>query len=255
MGRHASWACGQRWAKADRLFYSFSAKPELAPLGLTLVWDRSWPPGQAVRIRAKAVRSSQMGASAPNSPAAFRMEEQSAWATRGWQGSEKALDPFQAEFLAGMSAVGFALTGLHGKRAAEWRLLQTDRGSICGGVGEKSQREASGAEFGDAIAVAEKAGSVSRIGVAERAELLVVAGHKGGTGANSAGGFNDGAIDAKAELSHGVGFVDIRASEEFGSESAEDLLRGIENLAVVLAAAGDVEHTHENPSGLTRIES
>jgi hypothetical protein len=90
---------------------------------------------------------------------------------------------------------------------------------------------------------------VSRIGVAECAELLVVAGHEGGAGANSAGGLNDGAIHAETELRHGVGFVDIRASEELRSEIAEDLLGGIENAAVVLAASGDVEHTDENALG------
>jgi hypothetical protein len=90
---------------------------------------------------------------------------------------------------------------------------------------------------------------VSRIGVAKCAELLVVAGHEGGTGANSAGGLNDGAIDAETELRHGIGFVDIRASEELCSEIAEDFLGGIENAAVILAASGDVEHTDENALG------
>ena len=110
MGRHASWACGQRWAQADRLFYSFSAKPERSTSWFDAgVGWKVGPPGQAVRIKAKAVRSSQMGASSAKFPSGFQDGGTECLGSGGWHGGEKALDSIQSEFLAGMSAVGFAL--------------------------------------------------------------------------------------------------------------------------------------------------
>ncbi len=93
-------------------------------------------------------------------------------------------------------------------------------------MGKESQGQPSGSELGDSVAVAEKPGSVSSIGVAERTELLVVAGDKRRAGANAAGGLNDGAIDAKAEFGHGLGFVDVGAGKEFGPKLAKDFLCG-----------------------------
>jgi hypothetical protein len=65
----------------------------------------------------------------------------------------------------------------------------------------------------------------------------------------AAGVFDEAAIDAKVEFGHGLGFVNVRAGEQFGSEGAEDFLRGREKTAVLVAAAGNVEQAEEDALG------
>src|SRR5947209_13742454 len=87
------------------------------------------------------------------------------------------------------------------------------------------------------------------IGVAERAEGLVIAGDESGTGKASAGDLDKAAIQAKAELRHGFGLIDVGAGEEFCAAIAKNLLSGCENAAIVFATAGYVEQAKEDPFG------
>ena len=57
------------------------------------------------------------------------------------------------------------------------------------------------------------------------------------------------AIDAKTEFCHSVGFIDVGAGEKLDSSTAKDLLRGCEDAAVVVAAAGHVEQTKQHALG------
>ncbi len=124
--------------------------------------------------------------------------------------------------------------------------FHADGGSFGSGVRKQSQGQAAGTEIGDAVLIAKQSWRVSGVGIAERAELLVIAGEKGGARPDAGGTFDDGAIDAKAKFRHGVRFVDVPAREQLRSEVAKDSLRGSEDVAVVLAASGDVEQSKQN---------
>ena len=110
-------------------------------------------------------------------------------------------------------------------------------------------------KFGNAGVVAQKSRRVPGVGIAERAEPFVVAAEECGAGVNARRGFHDSAIEPKTERDHGFGFVDVGRRKEFGSEGAEDILRGRQNLLIVLAASGNIEQAKQNPLGLTRRES
>ncbi len=105
---------------------------------------------------------------------------------------EKLFDAVQAEFLAGQFAAALALDHSARNQQQSGTFLQADGGSFGSGVGKQSQRKTGRTEFGDPAAVAEKSGRVSGIGVAERAEFLVVAGDEGRAGADAAGRFRSG---------------------------------------------------------------
>src|ERR1700679_2290120 len=76
-------------------------------------------------------------------------------------------------------------------------------------MGKKAERQAGSNQFGDAGAVAEKAGAVSGVGVTEGAEALVIAADEAGAGADATRNFHDAAVEPKAEFSHGLGLVEI----------------------------------------------
>jgi hypothetical protein len=90
---------------------------------------------------------------------------------------------------------------------------------------------------------------MSGIGEAECAEFFVITGEESGTRVDPTADIDEAAIDVEAELGHGVGFVDVRRSEELGSEGSEGFLRGDEKAAVVFAAPGDIQQADENAFG------
>src|SRR5580704_14895645 len=144
-------------------------------------------------------------------------------------------DTLQAEFPTGMSVLPLAVDHSAGDEQQNGAFFQAHGWSIGGGVGEESERQASRSQVGDPIAVSKEAGRVSGVGVADGAELLVVAGDKGRTRADALRGFQYAAIDAKTKLRHGFGFVDVRTREELSSEVAKDFLCSGKDTAVVLA--------------------
>ena len=121
--------------------------------------------------------------------------------------------------------------------------LKSRRSEHRSGMGKQAKGKAGGSEFGDSGAVAEKPRRVSGIGVAERAEFLVVAGDEGGAGVNAAETSmrrrlmrRQSSVIASDSLMSG-------RRKQFGAEATEDLLSGIEDAAVVFAAPGDVQQT------------
>lgn len=162
---------------------------------------------------------------------------------------QELLDAVQAEFLGGMFVVTLAGDHSAGNQQQRGIFLKAYGGSIASGVGEESQREASRTEFDDAGMVAEQSWGVSGVGVAERAELLVVAGDESGTGVDAFAGVDKAAIDAKTELRHGIRFVEIRGREQLRSDVAKNMLRGCEDGTIVRAESGHVEQTKQNALG------
>src|SRR5580658_7023417 len=155
----------------------------------------------------------------------------------GRGGLEKLLDVFEIESLAGRSVVPRAVDYSARNQQQRGAFLHADGRSVAGGVGEESERQAGRSEFGDAAMVAKKAGCVSGIGVAECAELLVIAGDEGGAGVNGFGVVDESAIDAKTELGHGIGFIHVGMREKLGSGVAKDLLCDCEDRAVLVTSA------------------
>ena len=145
-------------------------------------------------------------------------------------GLQTFFDAVEAEFQV-FRFVIFALAFNDSARNQQNRcaFLQTYRGSVGGGVGKKSERQARGYELGNACAVAEKSRGVPGVGIAQRAKPLVVATDERRARVNPRGGFHQAAVEAKAKRGHGFRFVDIGPRKELGSESAKDLLRGRKN--------------------------
>src|SRR5229473_6511292 len=108
-------------------------------------------------------------------------------------------DARQAEFLAGTFVVALAGDQPARNQQQDGAFLQAYGGSIGGGVRKESERQASRTQLSDPVAVAEKSGSVSGVGVTKCAELLVVAGDEGRGGDDAARSFDEAAIDAKTQ--------------------------------------------------------
>jgi len=91
-------------------------------------------------------------------------------------GLEDILNPFEAETARMTIAVAFTVD--YSARYEEQRSLfgHAYRRGLAGCVGEESEGESRGRQFSDSRSVAEKAGGVSGIGVAQRSKLLVVTG-------------------------------------------------------------------------------
>ena len=159
---------------------------------------------QSVRSRASAVRSSHWGTSPPKAPAGIQDGGAEIRGAAGRGSLQELLDAVQAEFLGGMFVVTLAGNHSAGNQQQRGIFLKGHGGSIASGVGEESQREASRTEFDDAGMVAEQSWCVSGVGVADGAELLVVAGDESGTGVDAFAGVDKAAIDAKTELRHGI---------------------------------------------------
>src|SRR5580700_10590768 len=140
---------------------------------------------------------------------------------------KKLVDTSQAEFvfMVGLFVVALAADDSARNKQNSGTFFEADGGSVGGGVGEESQRQAGRAQFSDPATIAEKSGSVAGIGVAECAELFVVAGDESRAGTDAAGDFKEAAIEAQTEFRHGLGFVDVRAGEKLGSAGAKDFLR------------------------------
>ena len=124
-------------------------------------------------------------------------------------GLEDILNPFEAETARMTIAVAFTVD--YPARYEEQRSLfgHAYRRGLAGCVGEESEGESRGRQFSDSRSVAEKAGGVSGIGVAQRSELLVVTGNKGRARVDAAAHINQSTIDPKAKFGHGIGFVDV----------------------------------------------
>ena len=157
-----------------------------------------------------------MGKSPLRAPAAFRMDVQDGFSRTGRCVLQELMDTRQAEFglLVGLFVPALAADDSARNQQQGGTFLQADGGSVGSGMGEQSQGQAGRTEFRDSAAVAEKAGSVAGIGVAEGAELFVIAGDESRAGMDAAGGFDEAAIDAQTEFGHGVGFVDVGAARK-----------------------------------------
>src|SRR5271156_1799331 len=97
--------------------------------------------------------------------------------------------------------------------------------------------------------VAEKSGTVSRVGVAESPEALVIAADERRAGTDAAFNFHDAAVEPEAELGHGLGLVEILFAEQVAGQLVKNLLRGSENWLVILTASGDIEQPKQNAFG------
>jgi len=159
------------------------------------------------------------------------------------------VDALQSECFGRAIAVSLALDNATGDEQQDCTFFQADGRGLAGGVRKESQWKSGGSKFGDSSVIAEKGGSVPAIGVAEGAELFVIAADEGRAGVDALADVDQSAIEAEAEVGHGFGFVDIGAREGLCPNAAEDLLRGDEDAAVVLAASGDVEQADENALG------
>src|SRR5215469_15804286 len=113
-------------------------------------------------------------------------------------------------------------------------------------MGKQTKRKACGTELGDATGVTKKGRRVSGVGVAQGAELLVIAGKESGAGVGATTDFEEASINVEAEFCHGIGLIDVSGGEEFSADGAEDLLRGAEDVAVFLAAPGDIEQADQD---------
>jgi len=124
-------------------------------------------------------------------------------------GLEDILNPFEAETARMTIAVAFTVD--YSARYEEQRSLfgHAYRRGLAGCVGEESEGESRGRQFSDSRSVAEKAGGVSGIGVAQRSKLLVVTGNEGRARVDAAAHINQSTIDPKAKFGHGIGFVDV----------------------------------------------
>ena len=204
---------------------------------------------QAFRIKARAVRSSHKGRFAAEVAHGLQDRGAELLGAAGGGRLEKLFDGPQTEFLAALFVVALAFDHSARDEQQSRTFFHGHSGSVGSGVGKESEGQASGGEFGDSFGIAEKAGRMSGVGVAEGSELLVVAGDEGGARANAAGSLDNRAIDAKAKFSHGLGFVDVGAREELSTKVAEDLLSCGQDAAVILAAPGHVEQAKQNALG------
>ena len=166
-------------------------------------------------------------------------------ADRG-SGLKDFFDPVEAEGFRG--TVGVALTFHHSAGDDQERCASFEgyRRGFAGGVGKEAERKTGRWEFRDAGAVPKKARSMSRVGVAEGPESFVIARDEGGTRAWAGADFQEATIQAEAEFSHRIGFVDVGGREQFGPDIPEDLLGGGEDVAVFVATTSDVEHADED---------
>ena len=94
--------------------------------------------------------------------------------------------------------------------------------------------------------IANQARGMSRIRVAQGAELFVVAGDKRRTGVHSAADVDQPAIEAQAKVGHGIGFIDVWFGKELQPRGAKYLLRVVENVSVVFPASGDIKQADQN---------
>jgi hypothetical protein len=155
-------------------------------------------------------------------------------------------DACDAELLAGPVAVPLAGDYSSRNEQETGSLFQADGGSVGGCVGKESQGQASRIQLGDPIAVAEKSGGVSGVGVAKRAKLLVIASDESGAGADAARDLDEAAVDAKAEFGHGLRLVDVGAREKLGTRGAKGILRDGKDAAIVPVKSGEIEQTKQN---------
>jgi hypothetical protein len=87
---------------------------------------------------------------------------------------------------------------------------------------------------------------VSGVGVAERAELLVITADEGGARVDAFGSLDEATIEADTEFGHGVRLIDVGPGEQLDAAFTEDILRDGEEMCVVLAASGDVEQAEQD---------
>jgi hypothetical protein len=87
---------------------------------------------------------------------------------------------------------------------------------------------------------------MSGIGVAQRSELLVITGDESGTRVGAAAHIDQPSIDPKAQLGHGIGFVNVTRRKQLQSDGAEDFLRDDQEVPVVLAASANIEQPDQH---------
>jgi len=161
-------------------------------------------------------------------------------------GLKKLFDAFEAEFSPGSVVVGTALEYAAGDQEQCGAFLQPCSWRVKSRVRKQPKGEAGGGKLSNSSAVAEQSWCVSRVGVTQSAEFLVVASDESRAGAHAAGGFEKTVIEAETEFGDGVGFVEVLAREEFLARISEDLLRGGENAASFIAPSGGVEQAEQN---------
>src|SRR5215472_4998856 len=161
---------------------------------------RSWPLGGAQQGQSGAV----VGGGGMAGEFGDRVQDRGAQGLGAGRGSglEDLLNAIEAEVFGGAVGAAFALDHSAGDEEEGGALLEDCGGGVAGGVGEQAEREAGGGEFRDTGAVAEKGGSMSGVGVAESAELFVVAGDEGSAGVRAAADFEESAVQTEAELRH-----------------------------------------------------
>lgn len=118
--------------------------------------------------------------------------------------------------------------------------------SVASRVGEQAEGQPSGGQVSDAGCVAQQAGGVTGVGIADCTQIFVKAADEGRATAHAALELENRAIELLAEFDHGVRLADFGCGEEARGEITKSSLRGDQDLTGVLAAAGDVEQAEEN---------
>src|ERR1035437_2289022 len=85
-----------------------------------------------------------------------------------------------------------------------------------------------------------------RVGVADRAEFLVVAAEESGTGADSGSRPANAQVQLQAEFHHGIRLVDLLVGKSLTAQLLERLPRRRYDLVVLLVTSCDVEQAEHN---------
>lgn len=84
-------------------------------------------------------------------------------------------------------------------------------------VREEAERQAGGLQLRDSRVVAQQSRSVSRVGIADGAQVFVVATEECGTTANPTRKLQDGSIDLMAKLDMASGSLTTCPAKSFGA--------------------------------------
>ena len=122
---------------------------------------------------------------------------------------------------------------------------QADDASVGGGEREQTERQAGRGQFDDAGVIAQQAGCVARIHVANRAQIFVVATGEGRATAHASGSTHDLEIQTAREFDHRVRFVQFGGGEEMLARRAETSLGGFEYGSVGFAFSSHVEQSEK----------
>ena len=144
--------------------------------------------------------------------------------------------------------------------ASEPFASQANDAGVGGGQREQPEGQAGRGQLDNACVIAQQAGGVACVHVADRAQLFVVAAGEGRTTAHASGSAHDFEIQTARQFDHRFRFVQFGGGEELLARRAETSLRGLQHGAAAFAFPGHVEQSEKetvraNPQKIVKIAS